>query len=590
VIAVLVGVALASPGQAPLALAKEPALARPARIQANLRSVASLLSELSQKHGVALRASAEAAERKVALQVERRPLGWTLDRVADVLDLEWRREGGGYLLVQTPESALDWARARAEAHARRRAEWRAAIERLARAGGAKLSEVQSELFRFENEAEGLRQTRPPGWSDRLARLQVRLAELRALAEPAAFALAHVARNHRAELEAVLLGQRELLASSSPLPGVLSLPPEALPEAWREGKSLVLLTARWSGEDLEVGLHAAGEGAHPAESHFLSTVSLPLPLPHFLTLFENKGGEPPPRFAAWGMSRANLQAALAGKTIPFKRGPDRPFKTPLDLFIQVSQLSQTDFVADAFHARTPTEVGGPSDLAEFWTAQMGGTHGPWVQVVDGAVLYRHAEPWIRAPAEIPESRLEALRKRLEAPQAGILEIAAEFVGGLTEAQKDHLGLFPPFRPGEPLDRLSRAADVLTFWSRLSSSEKASALRHEVVAFEALSPPAQGAYRALLRESLYRASPLGAVPPADVLARLARNDFAGMAFLVEPVQQKFSTRVVDGVTVLVPIEEAGVGAPLDATWADVHFYFGLDAERSLRYTLAVPILRR
>ena len=61
---------------------------------------------------------------------------------------------------------------------------------------------------------------------------------------------------------------------------------------------------------------------------------------------------------------------------------------------------------------------------------------------------------------------------------------------------------------------------------------------------------------------------------------------MALLVEPTKKFYSVSQQEGMAILTPIEEAGPDTKIDRSWSDVHFYFGLDAERSIRITAPIP----
>ena len=130
------------------------------------------------------------------------------------------------------------------------------------------------------------------------------------------------------------------------------------------------------------------------------------------------------------------------------------------------------------------------------------------------------------------------------------------------------------------------DLLAFWGSLPPAAKSSALKHEVVPYAKLGASGGAAFRYMLQDMLIRDRSQSGQVPSDFLYKVIAGDFASMALLVEPTKKYYSVKEQEGMSILTPIEEAGPDAKIDRSWSDVHFYFGLDAARSICITAPIP----
>src|SRR5688500_16260116 len=86
-------------------MSAEPALQTTVSPSMRLVSVRNAWEQLAKDSGAIVSVQPTVAELKVALLVNDRSVGWALDKIADVLDLEWKKEGERYRLLQSPAAA-----------------------------------------------------------------------------------------------------------------------------------------------------------------------------------------------------------------------------------------------------------------------------------------------------------------------------------------------------------------------------------------------------------------------------------------------------------------------------------------------------
>jgi hypothetical protein len=301
-------------------------------------------------------------------------------------------------------------------------------------------------------------------------------------------------------------------------------------------------------------------------------------------WDAKRAAPHVRLTAWASSRQSIAARLAGKVLaPARDANPRSRQTQVEQIAQASELAGLDLVADALHTPWAPPPPPTNDAAAFFAAQSGGLHGPWLKVEEGAVLFRHSAPWDRREAEIPKSRLDLLGSRLKDEAWHPLDAAGELAAASSEPHLEHLSLFPPFRPSEPLAPLGTKGRLLAFWGALGKQDRETALQHIVVPYSSLTSGGKAALRRLLTDFLL-VEHYGTIP-SDLMRAILADDLRPVAMLVEPVVQRFVATEVDGVTVLTPLAEDSKAA--DRAWRQYNLYFGLDATRAIRVTAELPL---
>ena len=167
---------------ATLPIERDVRLARPCTFWERSIDLDSLAQRASQVGGLTLSVDPRIRDLRVILFAEQRPLGQPLAKVADCLDLAWRRSGDGYLLYRTREFAeaqngfLSVLKRDADqALDEKLAEWRNSPFVSARDGRERIARVDEAIKRLEATS-----SREGDFGDRQAALYREWEELRSL--------------------------------------------------------------------------------------------------------------------------------------------------------------------------------------------------------------------------------------------------------------------------------------------------------------------------------------------------------------------------------------------------------------------------
>ena len=418
----------------PVVMASEPAFQKTISSSMQLVSARNALEQLTKGAGAAVSVQPTVAELKVALAVNDRPLGWVLDKIADVLDLEWKKEYGQFRLFQPPAAASAYAQTRKRFDDHRRATSRAWINQLAESSRYTRKQLNEQREQIQKEAQLVEFEKKPGWSDKLQKSIAQMRRFEYASQTVNYALGILAQHHRLALEQAILTGQTLIASTEPVPGALSLPAEAMTQiAFRSGEEepkMVAMAVSFGPFGLEYGLHTLYAGQTPARrSYFDVPPDMGIPAP-----------KPVDRYVNWGFTKQKIAEHFSGRLIgAAKAQPPSGLEMELDQVLDAAERSGLDFVGDAFHTMLLPRRPIPRTAAEYWSQKVGGSVGPWIKIEDGAILYRHAAPWMLRELEIPESALKNLNDQLAQPSPQIMEICGQFAAPLNRLQRRWIGL-------------------------------------------------------------------------------------------------------------------------------------------------------
>lgn len=548
----------------------EPEYRKPVALRERLIPVDDLCRQLSKELGVKLQAASDVRDLKLALRLRGRSARWTLERVADVLDLEWKRVSEGYELRAPAASTQALREARRQADSRMRAARRKALDALATAAGKSFAELKSERDTLAAEREQMLADRKPGWSDRVAALAGRIQALETAAEEPAYALGAMLRANPTASNRLLEEGEILVASTARVPGVLSFAEPMRRELSQSGTAGWLVAGHIGGEIAYLFIRMEGAAAN-ARSGQLRIAPEAEPTPS--------------RFAGWSQTAAEFAAALPAGPIGESR-PDRWPAHPIvaDILLDTAERCDLDLVADAFRIPPSANLPSGATAADLWRGLAGGAQGPSVRLVDGAVLYRHARFWSLRDSEIPERTLAALDRVPATDRRALFDAAAEFARGLTVSQIRRFAIRYEGH-GANVEAARYALPALNFWGTLSAGQRADALERNPILLSQMSPASRAAYLRAVGANLLLGGTGTSMEGLKLLFAAAGAPGETPAFLTEVSIVPYSLVQATSRAYPIPLDRLPEGTGQDGVLRRHYFYFGFDAARALTYSMTM-----
>jgi len=546
---------------------------------AKLRAIKSLIPEMAGPTAAKIVVDPSVGELKVTLHVTDRRLGWVLDQIADVLDLEWQPSDEKLKLTISSSAKASILKARKERDERNHEDLRRQYLEIAEKTRVPFAEAISRLETVPGEVEDLLANRPAGWSERLRSAKEKWNTFKIATSESNQVLGFCARQFGPLLDSAIRERKLFLASTAKLPGAILLD-SSIRKQIRDSKP-----GQNANYDVLFAAYATDSHLYYTSYTWTSTGTMWADLSHALS-FETE----PRRLARnrdWGQSSVQIVENLPDVSFHAREPLQvRPNLTSSDILVHAAEAMDIDLVADAFHDEWMLDFEMPTKIAAFW-ARVGSKPSVFdVKVRDKAVLARHSVYWHLREEEVPEDKLIALAASVRSGKAS-LDAFAEFVTVLSNQQRNALALHPPFRQTEDLFGLTYNLEVLKFWNSLQRETKARALRHEVVPFGSLNSVEQDAYRFLVLRGL--ATDFSGIPYASLepVLSLLSGQTKNLALLVEPHRYRAVTLEIDQVKITVPIEETPGGTPADRIWDSLIFRFGTNARNSIIHTLDMPV---
>ncbi len=567
VIAYALGLALLQEPRLEVSLEENPKLQAALSFRERLIPVGELCAAVSQRTGVVLRPSARFADLKLAMRIKDRSAAWTLKQMAEVLDLEWKPVSDGYNLVQTPEAAAAEAKAQEPAKG---GVGRVLADRN-RAGQPYLNRsyawIRTTLKQYGETEQAIQDEGRPGWIDRIFKLKREKEALTPLGTPEGYLLAQLAARGGLELPAE---DEARVWANRPGLGFPIFDDSVLEEEGRgEGETYFIVTRS------DLGLRAQFVGARAQRRY-----PMRLDGPTF--------GVPPDRYLKWYQGAAIVEEKLGGRAPQASGGlaaPDDRMTT--DAWMESSELTGIDFIAEAFRffdanvtPRQFDSVGG------HWASYCQGAGGPFLKVVDGAVLIRPAGFWFRRLAETPERLLRPMMAADFSNRAALYDTAAAFANSLNAFQISGLAGHRTYEihPNVGWARLSLPA--FRVWSLLSAAQKRLALEREPIPYRSLSAAAQAAYRRAIMVFVHHQEQFSEIA-LPLLLRAVSGQLEDAAFLCEAAWTPIEEKIVVGRAYRVPADPQAELINAAGRRRDDHFYFGFDATTPVHYTSSLYV---
>lgn len=547
----------------PVSLEAVESLVRPYSGVARALPVAEVVAELSRTAGLKLEVSREVAELKVTYAVRNRKTGWLLDRLADVLDLQWVADGTGFRLEASAEATAALRQTRATFDREAQASlvrWKSDLVGF----GQLPFEVDKERAEEISRAILKEQTdRTSGWTERIRKLQSEQALRYSFRSRADWAFGASYGKLSAQVERAFATGSAFVASYPPAPGLSVLPREAVPPevtqaylvAVGDAKSIGYAWISFKGDELSM---ETGRQVGDWEK-----------LP-----------EPADRFRKWSTPKAELETAFATPLEPTRLDANDPELTSADVLLDLAVRAGRDLVAEDFAVGNLAPLDGKRVVEEFGSGAS--AFGPFVRLADRVILYRHSFFWELRRREIPGAKLDALRTSVTARGLSMRDQAA-FLYSLKPEQREHLSDVAP--NAKLFDLVSFGDPVCEVW-RLLPVPLAEALdRHEVVPLASAPAVAQTAIRDVLLRALLKRGDHLARP--EILKALLTGNLARLSFLAERQTLYYGANRRGATTVAVPLEELPEGVKPTDAYRAVDLYLGTSAADSIRFYAAEPM---
>lgn len=528
------------------------ALEKPMSIRHEQISLRALIQEISQQTGVPLHAGERVADWRVTIRVSNRPAWQTLEKIAAMYDLVWRRDETGILTLQA-DAFVQRQLQEAESLSPVRD---ALLQQLAR-HQQRAAETPFEVA-VERSRALLREYAPDPSAPRSDGLLERLRQYDLL--DYLLQEAH-ARLTQAQLERLAQG-KPLLFSAKPLPNALALGESTLEYvrvAFQEG----ILGVPEAHPDFQPTnwVYALDLCSSPVGALFVTDgarVLVYAPVRPRATAWMGiqKPGAPEPRNPCWEAGDARLaleaQGYLSADDLLAQRNRPAPASVlqsaklrttpvPQEAYtfvynpdIRVSQYlfwvaeqTDSDLIADAYQlsvrgvSRARDYRGAPYQVIQLTpqirmpvSTPLGMQRAPASfdaellrflassrlrsKYEDGFLMVRHEECWRLLTTELSESQMAALRAGVA--RGGTLDAFAEFVETLTPAQRrrwETLG-YGAFSDSGAVPKENLAA--LRFWASLSDAQRARVRAGEPIRSTELTPVQNALLEAVIDDLL------------------------------------------------------------------------------------------
>jgi hypothetical protein len=522
---------------------------------------------------------------KATLFITQKPAWQVLDKMVSLLGLKCQPQGEGYVLLPDPilrqqeQAAAEW-----EYRATRR-EAEKNLRTWAQLVRADFPVYATRALDIENEMTKLEKEKPAGWQDRRASLAEQFQQVLQVARWHRYLAGWLYRQFPSSVWRRLWNGETIWFSTLPTQGTLPLPVDALrwkaypagtvPRSMRFGicldenrQELVFLAATWSDDN-------AAEPEMEVYTHPVSPDAEDKPP---LQMRWEKWSTSPEEFGRFQQKIQSPQLLPA---------PPAEQATAADSLLWIAQQTGMNIIADAFRVPVRPVYEG-NTLAE-WLSRFTTEEPGYVRIEGGWLLFRHARYWLLRRSELPETLVRQMEQK-SATEGLTLDDYAALASRLTPAGvlRAETGMGYSFR-FDPAP-LQYAAPALRFWASLTDAQKQLALQRKTVPYTELAP----AQRKLFREAVL--AKLREQPQLILLDALNTPEAqAEMAFVIDRWRE--ATYTLEGERVSIAAESAEEleqqrhlipDAPAQQRQMEAQqmvLYFGLDAQRSVRYNLSI-----
>lgn len=540
--------------------------------------------ELSKQTGVPLTVDRTLHEEKATLFVKGKPAWQVLEKLTALLDIRCEKNGEGYHLsadpvaMQKEQGTLQWEQVA----------FRRDVEKMLREWSQATQQdylaIVAKVRAMEAEAKQLEREKPRGWQDRRDALGGKIYMLRQVSMVYSYLAGWCYRRLPASAWKPFWDGEVLWFSTAGNPNALPLPADALrwvslmsPDAEfvqfgiqldRRRKCLVfyLRTRDILGGECSV----FEESVRPDASLYA-----PLHL----------------RWSQWCTSEETLERSpqLQKRIRPSRTISTRPSTATMAHWLQRwAQYSGLNVIADSF--RLPQHLFEQGDTLIEWLRDSPMWGGGYLRMEEDWLLFRHLYYWRLKRSELPERLVREMERK--AQQEGLsLEDYATLASYLTPEGIARLAwLVDDYAVRFDHTPLKSAAPALRFWASLTDNQKKLALQRQPLPYVSLTPAQQKLFREAMLAKPYE-------QPNPRLLDVLNNPEAQaeMAFVIDRWREASYT--LEGERVSIAAESAEEleqqrhlvpDAPLthgQSLTRQFTFYFGMDAQRSVRYDIPV-----
>lgn len=526
-----------------LASAQEPSLKSDPKLagKISLRLKNAPLPEALAEVGKNLAWSSSIADLKVTAFVKDEPRWLVMEKIADVLGCEWKDEKGVYRLILAPSdySALQTYLKAEDALLQKQA--KQDIDELLKLTSPSLESLQKRLDDLNKSGKPFRETA----AERREILDAMDSRKRLMGD--------MFRRLTATDWSAFWQGKVLVSDADKLRVAVQFVPELKQVAWRspagpDGALMGLQYVVFAIPFLAPPSELAGQG------------------------FARKVLDWPTKDADLDSDESLKKAFGEAKeqTDPPYNANWRPFADELE---KLFQETGRPIVADGFRAPAGLSLGQAGNLRQ-WIATVKKQFPSFVKIDGDWVLYRHGGFWRRRLQDPPEAAVRELEKKKELT----LDDYANFASKLTPVQAMAFRVgFPPLTRFD-VNPLNRAMPALRFYGSLSPSQRQAAL--SALAADNLTASQQRLFADALTEGVFS----GADAASWASGLVAGSSLQGLTFALSAERVFPFGRPLPGG---LRINGGPAGkSPEEQKVNGTAFFFGLDKERRIGYTVPVP----
>lgn len=532
--------------------------------KARLQSVEKVLAQFSESTGQRLSAAKPFDDLKVTYAVNERPLAWLLDRIADTLDLTWKKQGSDFVLDSSPEAKKALTETQATLDRAARADFQEHLGRLKTA--ARLNfHTEADIFAKLNQSiDAELEARKPGWSERVRSLREEVSARYLLRGPADYLVGRLII--RGALGPFNAQSKVFAASTSGFPGVASLSQYELAGLFDQPVGDAFLAVRYDADSIDYNLISSSSSTPVSDSGGWSG--------------DFGFSEQPPnrRFIDWASSPQVVADSLKGKIVsPLSLPKSRSEATVSDALFAAAADCGMDLVADAFAVSYPLQ-GSAEPAEQFWTrfGRPENYQGS-VRIVDNAILFRHSGFWDLRRQEVPDRLVETTVDAWNREGKLSTRLQAEFVNQLTNRQRAWL---PQIADGRlPFSRIGQSLFYLDLWNSIPDLPRANLMEHRLIPIRELPRTMTLALRELVISNLAKGRVQFSGSGSKLFSSLFGARFDEFSMLWEPLTRRFEAHSDGNVRVEIPVEQLVADPKAVQTDRLIQLYFGLSATESI-----------
>lgn len=544
-------------------LAEIPALKTAYSGKARLQPIERVLAQFSESTGQRLSAAKPFDDLKVTYSVTDRSVAWLLDRIADTLDLTWKKNGSDFVLDSSPEAKKALTETQATLDRAARADFQEHLGRLKTAGRLNFHTEADVFAKLNQSIDAELEARKPGWSERVRSLREEVSARYLLRSPADYVVGRLA--NRGALGPFTANPRVFAASTLDLPGVPRLSQSDLASVIDRTAGDVFLAIRGDAASIDYSLFTFSSSGPNSDSGSWNGDS-------------GHSKQPPNRrFVEWASSTQTVTNKMRGKTVnPLSLPKSRSEATVSDALLAAAADCGKDLVADAF-AISYSLQGSAEPAEQFWTrfGRPEDYRGS-VRIIDNAILFRHSGFWDFRRQEVPDRLVGATVQAWKRDGKLSTRLQAEFVDQLTPRQRAWL---PQIADGRlPFMRIGQSLFYLDLWKSIPDLPRANLMEHRLIPLRELSRATNLALREQVIANLATGRMQFNGPGSKLFASLFGDRFDEFSMLWEPLTRRYEVHSDGNVRVAVPVEQPVADPKAVQTERMIQLYLGLSATNS------------